>query len=399
MVRKKGFCIDDIPVQEDVLNRLSKAMDRPVRDLSGDEIAQASSDVLHRLRKMLQCDGPVIVYPSSTRGAWEGALVNTLSPGDHILIYETGYSTSLIKDIATRLNLVVDVMSSDWRRGVDANSLERKLRQDRKHNIKAICIVHDEASTGCRSNIADVRDVIDAVQHPALLFVDVLSSLCTAEFRQQDWGVDVAVGAMYKGLMLPGGISFNAISTKAALAARTASLSKHDWSWAQILTETVNGTTPFKFAPSFLFGLSEALDTIQEWGLEAVIARHEIYGEAVRRAVKAWNLDILCVNPSHYSNSSTSVLIPLHHSSDYLRQIVFQHFELPLGKGYGRVKDKVFRINHVGWLDETQLIGHLSAIEMGLNIAQVPHKTGGVQAAINFFSGSTAMPAVFPAAS
>jgi len=330
----------------------------------------------------------VFIYPSSGTGAWEAALVNTLSPGDRVLMYETGHFATLWKNIATKLGLQPEFIASDWRRGADAGQIEARLKADRAHAIKAVCVVHNETSTGCVSNIAAVRKAIDAAKHPALLMVDTISSLASIEYRHDEWGVDVTVGGSQKGLMLPPGLAFNAVSVKALAVSKHAKLPRSYWSWEEMAGPNATGYFPYTPSTNLLFGLAEAITMLEEIGIENVFARHARHGEATRRAVRAWGLELLCVDPNDCSSSLTAVLMPAGHDADAFRKVVLENFDMSLGNGLSKVAGKVFRIGHLGDFNDLMLAGTLSGIEMGLALAGVPHKKGGVQAALDYLAGA-----------
>jgi alanine-glyoxylate transaminase / serine-glyoxylate transaminase / serine-pyruvate transaminase len=333
----------------------------------------------------------VIIYPASGTGAWEAALVNTLSPNDHVLMVETGQFATLWKKLAERLGLKPEFISGDWRSGVDANRIEERLKQDTAHTIKAVCVVHNETSTGVTSNIANVRKAIDAAQHPALLMVDTVSSIGSVEFHHDAWGVDVTVSGSQKGLMLPPGISFNAVSDKAIAASKTATLPRAYWAWDEILTANQKGFWPSTPATNLLYGLAEALDMLYEEGLQHVFARHQRHAEATRRAVRAWGLEILCQNPAEYSPVLTAVVMPKksdgsYYNADDFRRVVLEKFNMSLGMGLAKLQGWVFRIGHLGDFNDLTLLGTLGGVEMGLAAAEIPHQKGGVQAAIDYLA-------------
>jgi alanine-glyoxylate transaminase/serine-glyoxylate transaminase/serine-pyruvate transaminase len=371
-----------IPGPTNVPDRILRAMDHPTIDHRGPEFQALARQVLAGLRPVFQTSGPVVIYPSSGTGAWEAALVNTLSPGDAVLMVETGHFATLWKKIAERLGLKPDFIAGDWRHGVDAAQVEARLREDTAQAFKAVCIVHNETSTAVTSDVAAVRRAIDAAGHPALLMVDTISSLGSIDYRHDAWGVDVTVAGSQKGLMLPPGLSFNAISDKALAAAKTARLPKSYWAWDEMLAANANGWFPFTPATNLLYGLAEAIDMLMEEGLDAVFARHARHAEATRAAVRAWGLELLCANPAQYSTALTAVLMPAGHDADAFRKIVLQHFNMSLGQGLTKVAGKVFRIGHLGDFNDLSLVGTLGGVEMGLALAGVPCREGGVQAAM-----------------
>jgi alanine-glyoxylate transaminase/serine-glyoxylate transaminase/serine-pyruvate transaminase len=327
-----------------------------------------------------------VIYPASGTGAWEAALVNTLSPNDHVLMYETGHFATLWRKMAERLGLDAEFIQGDWRVGVDAAAIEARLKDDTNHTIKAVCIVHNETSTGCTTDIPAVRRAIDAAGHSALLIVDTISSLGSIDYRHDEWGVDVTVGGSQKGLMLPPGLSFNAISPKAVAASRTARLARSFWSWEEMLSMNTNGFFPYTPATNLLYGLAEAVDMLHEEGLDNVFARHARHAEATRRAVSAWGLEVFCADGRSHSNSLTAVMMPEGHSADRFRRTVLDAFDMSLGSGLSKIADRVFRIGHLGDFNDLTLAGTLAGVEMGLQLAGVPSRKGGTQAAIDFLT-------------
>jgi alanine-glyoxylate transaminase/serine-glyoxylate transaminase/serine-pyruvate transaminase len=340
------------------------------------------------MKEIFQTSGKVIIFPSSGSGAWEGALTNTLSPGDKVLMFDVGQFAALWIQVAVKLGLDVDVVPTDWRHGVDAQVVEARLREDRDHKIKAVGVVHNETSSGVTSSVKAVRAAMDRAQHPALLLVDVISSLGSIDFRHDQWGVDVAIGGSQKGMMLPPGLGFNAISEKALAASQSARLPRAYWDWQPMLAQNVNGFFPYTPATNLLFGLRESLNMIREEGLQNVFARHERHGEATRRAVKTWGLENVALDPAEYSNSVTAIYTPAGHSADELRKVILERFNMPLGTGLGKLQDKVFRIGHLGDFNDLMLAGALSGVEMGLELAGVPHRQGGVAAALGYLTES-----------
>jgi alanine-glyoxylate transaminase/serine-glyoxylate transaminase/serine-pyruvate transaminase len=330
----------------------------------------------------------VIIYPASGTGAWEAALTNTLSPGDTVLMCRTGWFAQLWEEMAKRLQLDPILLDTDWRRGADIPALAQALAADTNHRIKAVCVVHNETSTGCTSRVNEVRAAIDAAGHPALLLVDTISSLASIDYRHDQWGVDVTVAGSQKGLMLPPGLSFNAISAKALAAAETAKLPRSYWDWRPMLEANEKGYFPYTPGTNLLYGLNEALKMLLEEGLTNVFARHDRHAEATRRAVRAWGLDIQCADPRHFSSSLTAVRVPEGHSADALRSIILSRYNMSLGNGLGILKDQVFRIGHLGDFGDLQLLGTLGGVEMGLRAASVPHRSGGLQAAVDYLSGN-----------
>ena len=372
-----------IPGPTNVPDRVLRAIDRPTIDHRGPEFAQLGKSVIAGMKRIFQTAHDVVIYPASGTGAWEAALVNTLSPGDCVLMAETGHFATLWQKLAKKLSLDVDFIPGDWRHGADPAEIETRLRADRDHAIKAVCVVHNETSTGVASRIADVRAAIDRSGHPALYFVDTISSLASIDYRHDEWGVDVTVGGSQKGLMLPPGLSFNAISAKALAASQTARLPRSYWDWKEMLASNATGYFPYTPATNLLYGLDEALAMLFEEGLPNVFARHDRHAEATRRAVRAWGLDILCANPAELSSTLTAIVMPDGHNADAFRKIALDRFDLSLGQGLGKVSGKVFRIGHLGWFNDLMLCGTLAGVEMGLAAAGVPHRNGGVVAAMD----------------
>jgi alanine-glyoxylate transaminase/serine-glyoxylate transaminase/serine-pyruvate transaminase len=378
-----------IPGPTNVPDRVLRAIDLPTIDHRGPSFGALGLDILAGLQKVFQTAGPVIIYPASGTGAWEAALTNTLSPGDTVLMCRTGWFATLWNEMATRLGLVPIFIETDWRRGADVQAIGQALADDKAHRIKAVCVVHNETSTGCTSHIDEVRGAIDAARHPALLLVDTISSLASIDYRHDEWGVDVTVAGSQKGLMLPPGLSFNAVSAKALKAAETAKLPRSYWDWRPMLEANKTGYFPYTPGTNLLFGLQAAVQMLLDEGLANVFARHDRHAEATRRAVRAWGLEIQCAEPRDYSSSLTAVRVPEGHSADGLRAVILEKFNMSLGNGLGMLKDRVFRIGHLGDFGDLQLLGTLGGIEMGLRAAGVPHQPGGVQAAINFLAGNT----------
>lgn len=371
-----------IPGPTNVPDRILRAIDNPTIDHRGPEFGVLGRKVLSGIKAIFKTKGDVIIYPASGTGAWEAALVNTLSAGDRVLMFETGHFASLWRELAERLGLKVDFVPGDWRQGVDPSVVEARLAEDKQHAIKAVMVVHNETSTGVTSRVGAVRKAIDAARHPALLMVDTISSLGSIDYRHDEWGVDVTVAGSQKGLMLPPGLSFNAISAKALEASKTARLPRSFWDWAPMLAANKTGYFPYTPSTNLLYGLSEAIDMLQEEGLENVFARHDRHAEATRAAVKAWGLEILCANPAEYSSALTAILMPSGHNADEFRKVTLQAYDLSLGAGLAKVAGKVFRIGHLGSFNDLMLMGTLAGVEMGLGLANVPHKKGGTQAAM-----------------
>lgn len=373
-----------IPGPTNVPDRVLRALSMPTIDHRGPEFSRLALEVLSGVKRIFQTSGPVIIFPSSGTGAWEAALANTLSPGDKVLMFETGHFATLWKNKAVRLGLEVDFVPGDWRSGVDPQVVEEKLAADKSRTIKAVCVVHNETSTGVTSRVGEVRKAMDRVGHPALLMGDTISSLGSIDYRHEEWGVDVTVGCSQKGLMLPPGLGFNAISDKARKAYKTATLPRSYWDWEAMLEANRRGFFPYTPATNLLYGLKEALNMLDEEGLRNVFARHDRHAEATRRAVRTWGLEILCLHPVEYSSALTAVRMPEGISADAFRKVVLEHFDMSLGSGLGKVADKVFRIGHLGDLNDLTVIGTLAGVEMGLSLAGVPHQKGGVAAAMTY---------------
>jgi alanine-glyoxylate transaminase/serine-glyoxylate transaminase/serine-pyruvate transaminase len=359
-------------------------MSRPTIDHRGPEFAELALDVLKGSRRIFQTKGPVIIYPSSGTGAWEAALVNTLSAGDRVLMFETGHFATLWKNKADKLGLTVDFVPGDWRHGVAPAVVADKLSADKGHEIKSVMVVHNETSTGVTSRIAEIRKAIDDAAHPALFMVDTISSLASIDYRHDEWKVDVTVGCSQKGLMLPPGLGFNAVSEKAIQASKTAGLPKSYWSWDGMFEPNKKGLFPSTPATNLLYGLQEAIRMLEAEGLQQVFARHDRHAEATRRAVRSWGLEVLCLDSQEYSSSLTAVLMPEGFSADQLRRVILENFNLSLGNGLGKVADRVFRIGHLGSFNDLMLAGTLCGVEMGLALAGVPHQKGGVAAALEY---------------
>jgi alanine-glyoxylate transaminase/serine-glyoxylate transaminase/serine-pyruvate transaminase len=377
-----------IPGPTNVPDRVLRAMDNPTMDHRGPDFGKLGASLLAKLKQVFQTDSHVVIYPASGTGAWEAALANTLSPGDAVLMCRTGWFASLWKEMAERLGLKPEFIETDWRRGADVEAIGAALAKDSAHRIKAVCVVHNETSTGCASRIDEVRAAIDAAKHPALLLVDTISSLGSIDYRHDEWGVDVTVAGSQKGLMLPPGLSFNAVSAKALAMAESAKLPRSYWDWRTMLASNATGYFPFTPATNLLYGLDTAVDMLLEEGLTNVFARHDRFAEATRRAVRAWGLEIQCLDPRHYSSSLTAVRVPEGHSANALRATILEKHNMSLGNGLGPLNDRVFRIGHLGDFGDLQLVGTLGGVEMGLRAAGVPHHPGGVQAALDYLSGN-----------
>lgn len=379
---KSGRHFLQIPGPTNVPERVLRAIAQPTIDHRGPAFARLYLACLDGLRAVLQTQGAVVIYPGSGTGAWEAALVNTCSPGDRLLMVETGHFATLWKTMAERLGLVVDFVPGDWRRGVDPAVVEAKLRADTARAIRAVCVVHNETSTGVTSRIPLVRAAMDRADHPALLLVDTISSLGSLDYRHDAWGVDVTVGCSQKGLMLPPGLGLNAVSAKARAAAATAALPRSYWDWEAMLQQSGAGYTPYTPSTNLLFGLREACAMLREEGLPQVFARHARHAAAARRAVSAWGLELVCQEPAEYSGVLTAVLLPAGHDADRLRQIILDRFDLSLGAGLGKLAGRCFRIGHLGDFNDLTLAGTLCGVEMGLGLAGVPCAAAGVQAAL-----------------
>lgn len=386
MTHASGRHFLQIPGPTNVPDRVLRAIDRPTIDHRGPEFAALGHEVLREIRAIFKTEHPVLIYPSSGTGAWEAALVNTLSPGDRLLMCETGHFAVLWQQLATRLGLEAEVLPTDWRHGADPEAVETALAADSAHAIKAVCIVHNETSTGVESRIGEIRKAIDRAQHPALFMVDTISSLASIDYRMDEWGVDVTVAGSQKGLMLPPGLAFNGVSAKALAASRSASLPKNYWSWDDMLAANKSGFFPYTPATNLIYGLRESIQMLLEEGLDNVFGRHDRHAAATRLAVEAWGLEVLCLNPDEHSSSLTAVLMPEGHDADRFRAVVLEAFDMSLGTGLGRLAGMVFRIGHLGSFNDLMLAGTLAGVEMGLARADVPHEPGGVQAALDYLA-------------
>lgn len=387
-VFRSGRHFLQIPGPTNVPERVLRAIDRATIDHRGPEFAEMARGIFNRLKPVFGTTSPVVIYPSSGTGAWEAALVNTLSPGDRVVIFETGQFALLWSRMAERLGLVVDRVESDWRGGIDPAVVEQRLAADRDHDIAAVMAVHNKTSTGVRSDIAAVRAAIDRAGHPALLMVDTISSLASSPYRHDDWGVDVTVGGSQKGLMLPPGLGFNAISDKALAATETAKLTRSYWDWRPLLDAMANGAFPYTPATNLLYGLNEALAMLEEEGLETVFARHGRLAEATRRAARAWGMELCCLDPAAYSDTLTGIMMPDGVDADRVRQVILDRFDMSLGTGLGKMQGRLFRIGHLGDLNDLMLAGTLCGVEMGLELAGVPHRKGGVNAALEYLAAT-----------
>ena len=390
MAQPSGRHFLQIPGPTNVPDRILRAIDQPTIDHRGPGFQSMTAEILEGLKVIFQTSGPVLIFPASGTGAWEAALVNTLDPGDHVLMAETGQFATLWRNLALRLGLEPEFLAGDWRSGVDAAAIEARLAEDTGHQIKAVCVVQNETSTGVTSGIEAVRQAIDRAGHPALFMVDTISSLASIPYRHEAWGVDVTVAGSQKGLMLPPGLSFNAISEKALAASKSAGLTRAYWDWEAMLGANATGLFPYTPATNLLFGLKEAIAMLLEEGLAEVFRRHDRMAAATRAAVQAWGLEVLCRDPAEYSSSLTAVLMPDGHDADGFRAVVLENFDMSLGNGLGKLAGRVFRIGHLGDFNALMLAGTLSGVEMGLALAGVPHQSGGVSVALKKLIDSAA---------
>ena len=376
-----------IPGPTNVPDRVLRAMDYPTIDHRGPQFAEIGTKCLAGMKTIFKTDSHVVIYPASGTGAWESALVNTLHEGDLVLMVETGHFASLWHKMASRLGLETEFLATDWRRGVDPQQVEDRLRADTENKIKAVCIVHNETSTGSASRVNEVRLAMNKAGHDALLLADTISSLGSIDFRHDEWGVDVTVAGSQKGLMLPPGLSFNAVSEKALAVASKGGMRRSYWDWEEQIAANKDGAFPFTPATNLLYGLAEAIDMLHEEGLDNVFKRHDRHAAATRKAVQAWGLEVLCQEPKDYSSALTAVLLPHGHNADAFRAGVLQNFNMSLGNGLAKLAGKVFRIGHLGDFNDLMLLGTLSGVEMGLSLANIPHQKGGVDAAMNMLKG------------
>src|SRR5687767_6002106 len=393
--RRAGRHFLQIPGPTNVPDRVLRAIDFPTIDHRGPEFATLGKEVLANLKRVFKStQGEVVIYPASGTGAWEAALVISLSPGNRVLMVETGHFATLWQKMAAKLGLEVEFLPGEWRHGADPEAIEKRLRADRAGELKAVCVVHNETSTGVTSRIAEVRKAIDAAKHPALFMVDTISSLASIDYRHDEWGVDVTVAGSQKGLMLPPGLSFNCISPRALKASVTAKLPRSYWAWDEMIANGKSGYSPYTPATNLLYGLREALKMLlDEEGLDAVFARHQRHAEATRRAVRAWGLEIFALDPREYSASLTAVLMPAGHDADRLRKVILEAFDMSLGTGLTKLGGKVFRIGHLGDFNDLTLMGTLAGVEMGLDLAGIPVKKEGVQAAMEYLASAASAPA------
>ena len=376
-----------IPGPTNVPDRVLRAMDYPTIDHRGPQFAEIGAKCLAGMKTIFKTDSHAVIYPASGTGAWESALVNTLQEGDLVLMVETGHFASLWHKMASRLGLETEFLATDWRRGVDPQQVEDRLRADTENKIKAVCIVHNETSTGSTSRVNEVRLAMNNAGHDALLLADTISSLASIDFRHDEWGVDVTVAGSQKGLMLPPGLSFNAVSEKALVVASKGGMRRSYWDWEEQIAANKDGAFPFTPATNLLYGLAEAIDMLHEEGLDNVFKRHDRHAAATRKAVQAWGLEVLCQEPKDYSSALTAVLLPDGHNADAFRAGVLQNFNMSLGNGLAKLAGKVFRIGHLGDFNDLMLLGTLSGVEMGLSLASIPHQKGGVDAAMNMLKG------------
>ena len=376
-----------IPGPTNVPDRVLRAMDYPTIDHRCPQFAEIGAKCLAGMKTIFKTDSHAVIYPASGTGAWESALVNTLQEGDLVLMVETGHFASLWHKMASRLGLETEFLATDWRRGVDPQQVEDRLRADTENKIKAVCIVHNETSTGSTSRVNEVRLAMNNAGHDALLLADTISSLASIDFRHDEWGVDVTVAGSQKGLMLPPGLSFNAVSEKALAVAKKGGMRRSYWDWEEQITANKDGAFPFTPATNLLYGLVEAIDMLHEEGLDNVFKRHDRHAAATRKAVQAWGLEVLCQEPKDYSSALTAVLLPDGHNADAFRAGVLQNFNMSLGNGLAKLAGKVFRIGHLGDFNDLMLLGTLSGVEMGLSLANIPHQKGGVDAAMNMLKG------------
>ena len=384
MTTKSGRHFLQIPGPSNVPDRVLNAIGQPTMDHRGPTFQKISEEVLTGLRRMFKTSGPVVMFPTSGTGAWEASLLNTLSPGDKVLMFETGHFATLWYKMAKKFGLDVDFVPTNWRHGADPAIVEEKLKEDTGHAIKSVNVVHNETSTGVTSRIAEIRAAIDRVGHPALLMVDTISSLGSIDYKHEEWKVDVTVGCSQKGLMLPPGLGFNAVSEKAIEASKTNGFKRHFWDWNDMLKANETFFYPSTPCTNLLYGLKEAIAMLEEEGLENVFARHDRYAEATRRAVRTWGLEILCEETAEYSSVLTAVMMPEGKGADGLRKVILENFNMSLGNGLGKVADKVFRIGHLGDLSELSLIGTLAGVEMGLQLGGIRVEKGGVAAAMEY---------------
>lgn len=390
-MRQAGRHFLQIPGPSAVPDQILRAISGQTIDHRGPDFAKVGLKALEGIKTIFKTESNVFIYPSSGTGAWEAALVNVLSGGDRVLMFETGHFATLWKNLAERVGVKPEFIEGDWRGGADPEKIEAYLSEDKGHEIKAVCVVHNETSTGSVSPIAEIRKAMDRANHPALLMVDTISGLASVDFRHDEWGVDVTVSGSQKGLMLPPGLSFNAVSEKALKVSETANLPRSYWDWADMIGPNKTGYFPYTPATNLLYGLNEAIDMIHEEGLDNVFARHARHGAATRAAVRAWGLEVLCAQQGQESGVLTAVMMPEGHSADKFRATTLQHYNISLGNGLSKVADKVFRIGHLGDFNDLMLMATLSGVEMGLDKSGVPHQSGGVMAAMEHLKNSEAV--------
>jgi alanine-glyoxylate transaminase/serine-glyoxylate transaminase/serine-pyruvate transaminase len=382
MVVQTGRHFLQIPGPSNVPDRVLRAMDMPTIDHRGPEFAAMAFQLMEDCKNVFRTRNPVLIFPSSGTGAWEAAIVNTLSPGDKVLMPETGQFSVLWRQLAARFKIEVETIAGDWRRGAKADEIEARLLADKQHAIKGVMVVHNETSTGVTTRVAEIRKAMDRAKHPALLFVDTVSSVGSIAYEHDAWGVDVTVSGSQKGLMMPPGLSFNAVSDKALEASKTSQMPRSYWDWSEAIKANQSGSWPYTPATNLLYALKEAIAMLHEEGLENVFARHIRHGAATRAAVRAWGLETVCVDPLEYSPVTTAVMVPEGHDADEFRKVTLENFNMSLGTGLGRLKGRAFRIGHLGYFNDLMLMGTLAGVEMGLDLAKIPHKSGGVLAAM-----------------
>ena len=377
-----------LPGPSNIPDRVLRAMDYPTIDHRGPEFSELALECFNGIKQVFKTENNVIIYPASGTGAWEAALVNCLKENDLVLMVETGHFASLWEKMANKIGIKTEILQTDWRRGVDPNLIEERLLQDKENKIKAVCIVHNETSTGSTSNIREVREVLDHLNHDALLMVDTISGLASMNYEHDNWGVDVTISGSQKGLMLPPGLSFNAISKKALSIAKKSGMKRSYWDWEEQMMMNDSGYFPYTPATNLLYGLKESLKMLNEEGLENVFKRHDRLAKATRIAVQAWGLEILCLEEKNYSSVLTAVIVPDEHDADELRKIILENFNMSLGNGLSKLQGKVFRIGHLGDFNDLMLLGTLNGIEMGLSISNIPFQKGGVEKASQFLKES-----------
>jgi len=390
--RSVGRHFLQIPGPTPLPDRILRAMDTPVIDHRGPEFAKLGKRCLDGIKTIFKTTNPVIIYTATGTGAWEGALVNTLNAGDRVLMVDTGQFATLWKKMAEKLGLKPEFITTDWRIGADPSAIEAYLRKDTKKEIKAVCVLHNETSTGCLSPIDEIRKAINAAGHPALFMVDTISSLASTDYRHDEWGVDVTIGGAQKGLMLPPGMSFNAVSDKALAANKNSNLPKSFFAWDEMLAMNKVGFFPYTPGTQMFQGLAVGIDMLHEEGLDNVFARHHRLAEATRRAVRAWGLEIMCRDPKYYSPTITAVMLPEGQNADSFRNLALDTFNIAYGASFGQYTGKYFRIGHLGDINDGTLIGALGITEMALALAGIPHKKGGVQAAMDYMASALASP-------